>query len=62
MGEQRYSSALDGGEWSASRLLENIPDTHLVGGWVGARAGLDAVAKIRKSFPLREFEPRSSSP
>jgi hypothetical protein len=41
------TSALDGGEWSASRPGrfipgERPPGTHQVGGWVGPRAGLDA--------------------
>jgi hypothetical protein len=52
-GERRYSSysfttsALDGGEWSASRPGraftpgERTPGTHWRGGWVGPRAGLD---------------------
>jgi hypothetical protein len=40
------TSALDGGEWSASRTgrftpRERAPDTHWIGGWVGPRAGLD---------------------
>jgi hypothetical protein len=54
MGERRYSSysyltsALDGGEWSASRPGRTLPPgkgppgTHCTGGWVGPRAGLDA--------------------
>jgi hypothetical protein len=42
--------ALDGGEWSASRpghftAGERAPDTHWIGGWVGPRAGLNAVKK-----------------
>jgi hypothetical protein len=52
LGEWRYSSthsltsALDGGEWSASRPdrftpKERVPGTHRIGGWVGPRAGLD---------------------
>jgi hypothetical protein len=44
------TSALDGGEWSASRLDRALPPgkgppvpiTHWIGGWVGPRAGLDA--------------------
>jgi hypothetical protein len=56
-GERRYSSysfstsALDGGEWSASRpsralpLGKGPPSTHWTGGWVGPRAGLDAEAR-----------------
>jgi hypothetical protein len=42
------NSALDGGEWSASRpgrftLRERAPGTHWIGVWVGFRAVLDAV-------------------
>jgi hypothetical protein len=42
------NSALDGGEWSASRPVrftfrERAPGTHWIGGWVGPRAVLDAV-------------------
>jgi hypothetical protein len=70
MGEWRYSSthsltsALDGGEWSASRTgrftpRERAPGTHWVGGWVGTRAVLDAVVK-RKIPSLRwESNPRT---
>jgi hypothetical protein len=54
--EWRYSpthsltSALDGGEWSASRPgrftpRERAAGTHWIGGWVGPRTGLDAGAK-----------------
>jgi hypothetical protein len=54
-GEWKYSSihsltsALDGDERSASRpgrftLKERGSDTHWIGGWVGPRAVLDAVA------------------
>jgi hypothetical protein len=44
------TSALDGGEWSASRTChftpgEKAPGTHWIGGHVGPRAGLDAVEK-----------------
>jgi hypothetical protein len=44
------TSALDGGQWSASRPgrftpEEWAPGTHWIGGWVGPRTGLDAVAK-----------------
>jgi hypothetical protein len=44
------TSALDGGEWSASRPArftpkERAPGTHWIGGWVGRRAVLDAVVK-----------------
>jgi hypothetical protein len=42
------TTALDGGEWSASRpdcfiSRERAPGTHWVGGLVGPRAGLGAV-------------------
>jgi hypothetical protein len=42
------TSALDEGEWSASRPCrfnprERAPSTHWIGGWVNPRAGLDAV-------------------
>jgi hypothetical protein len=35
---------------------ERVPNTHWIGGCVGSRAGLDAVAKRTKSFlyPCRE--------
>jgi hypothetical protein len=44
------NSVLDGGEWSASRPGRVIPRgrapvTHLIGGWVGPRAVLEAVVK-----------------
>jgi hypothetical protein len=54
LGEWRYSStpyltsALDGGEWSASRPghltpRERAPGTYWIEGWAGPRASLDAV-------------------
>jgi hypothetical protein len=71
IGEWRYSSthpltsALDGGEWSASRpgrftSRERAPDTHWVGGWVGPGAVLDAVVKRKILSPLRESNPRTA--
>jgi hypothetical protein len=44
------TSALAGGEWSASRagLLtpgERAPDIRRIGGWAGSRAGLDDMEK-----------------
>jgi hypothetical protein len=58
---QSSISALDGGEWSASRHdrftpRKRAPDTHWIGDWVGLRAGLDAVVKIN-SQPLPGLEP-----
>jgi hypothetical protein len=51
---QLLTSALDGGEWSASSPCRCIsgqtaPSTRWIGGWVGPRPGLDAVGKY-KSF------------
>jgi hypothetical protein len=68
--EWRYSSThsltstLDGGEWSASRPgrftpKERAPGTHWIGGWVGLRAGLDAVVKGKIPSPSRESNPRT---
>jgi hypothetical protein len=37
------TSALDGGEGSDSRPAERVPDTHMTEGWLGVRAGPDAV-------------------
>jgi hypothetical protein len=59
------TSALDGGEWSASRPGrtftpgERTPDTHCTGGWVGPRAGLDTEARGKNPLPLPGIEPRS---
>jgi hypothetical protein len=71
-GEWRYSSthsltsALDGGEWSVSRPgrftpRERTPCTHCNGGWVGPRAGLDALVKRKIPSPAgnRTLEPQS---
>jgi hypothetical protein len=43
-----FTSIPDGGEWSASHPcrvipVKTAPCTHCIGGWVGLRAGLDAV-------------------
>jgi hypothetical protein len=70
LAEWRYNSthsltsALDGGEWSASRPFpftprERAPGTHWIGGWVGPRAGLDAVMKGKIPSPRRESNPRT---
>jgi len=55
--------ALDGGEWSASypgcfTSGERAPGTNWEGVWVGPRAGLNAEAKERSSFPLLGVEPQ----
>jgi hypothetical protein len=69
LGERRYSSysfstsALDGGEWSASRPGhaftpgERTPGTHWTGGWVGPRVGLDTEATGKILCPRRESNP-----
>jgi hypothetical protein len=59
------TSALEGDEWSASRtgrftLMERIPGTHWVGGWVGPIAVLDAVVKRKIPSPRRESNPRTT--
>jgi hypothetical protein len=65
IGEWGYSSthsltsALDGGEWSASRPgrftpWERAPGTHWIGGWAGSGAVLDAVVKRKIPKPRRE--------
>jgi hypothetical protein len=68
-GERRYSSysfstsALDGGEWSASRPGrafipgERIPGTHCTGGWVSPRAGLHTEARGKILCPRRGSNP-----
>jgi hypothetical protein len=59
MGEYKYSSIiLDRGtkwKWSATRLGrfaagEKAPSTHWIGGWVGPRAGLNALVNYRNMF------------
>jgi hypothetical protein len=54
--------ALDGDEWSASRLGRFTPGerttvTHWIGGWVGSSVGLDAVVKKKIPQPLPGLEP-----
>jgi hypothetical protein len=67
VGKWRYSSthsltsALDGGEWSASRPdrfnpRERAPGAHWIG---GPRAVLDAVVKRKIPSPRRESNPRT---
>jgi hypothetical protein len=58
------TSAVDGGEWSASlpgrfTHRERALGTHWVGGWVAPRADLDAMVKGKISSPLRESNPRT---
>jgi hypothetical protein len=73
-GERMYSSclfttsALDGGEWLASRPGRALapeegpptPRTHLTEVWVGSRADPDTEAKGKIHIPLPRIEPRSS--
>jgi hypothetical protein len=53
------TSALDGGEWSASRpgrftLKERVPGKRWIGGSVGPRVILGAVVKRKIPSPHRE--------
>jgi hypothetical protein len=69
--DRRYSSysfttsALDGGEWLASRPGralppgERTPGTHCTGGWVGPRVGLETEVRGKSPLPLAGIEPRS---
>jgi len=41
---------------------DKSPGTHCIGGWVGARGGLEAVMGKFPSLSLPGIEPRSSSP
>jgi hypothetical protein len=70
LGQWMYSSthsltsALDGGEWSASRPArftprERAPSTHWIGGWVGPRPVLEAVVKRKILSPHRLLNPRT---
>jgi hypothetical protein len=69
LGKRRYSSysfsALEGGEWPASRLGRALAPgkgplgTHCTRGWVGPRAGLDTEGRGRILSPLPGIEPRS---
>jgi hypothetical protein len=40
---------------------ETAPSIHCVGGWVGTRASLDVMEKIKLSFPYRKSNPDSSA-
>jgi hypothetical protein len=59
------TSALDGGEWSASRpgprfsSGQRTTGTHCTGGWVGPRAGLDTQVRGKIISLLPRIEPRS---
>jgi hypothetical protein len=58
------NSALDGGEWSASRPgrftpKERAPAAPWIGGWVGRKAVLDTVVKRRIPSPRREWNSRT---
>jgi hypothetical protein len=58
------TSSLNEGEWSDSRPglftpTEKAHGTHWIGGWVGRRAGLEAVMKKKIPSPRRESNPRT---
>jgi hypothetical protein len=59
------TSALDGGEWSASHRgrftsREIAPGIHWIGSWVGPRAGVDVVVKRKIPSPRRDSNPKTS--
>jgi hypothetical protein len=54
------TSALDGGEWSASRPCRITPCTHWIGGR-GPRTGVDDKEKRKISWPYRESNQNSSA-
>jgi hypothetical protein len=59
------TSALDWGEWPASRPCcftsrERAPGTHWIGGWVGPRAVLDTVVKRKIPTSRQESNPRTT--
>jgi len=63
------TSALDGGEWRASRCGRFTtgvinPRTDWMASWMGPKTCLDAVAKRRKShhYPCRELNPGHEAP
>jgi hypothetical protein len=49
------TSALAGGEWSASRPGRFTPGTYWVGGWMGSRTDMDNVER-RKILPIAGLE------
>jgi hypothetical protein len=60
------TSALDGGEWSASRPRRFTPEetalgTHCLGDWVGPTADMDVMERRKISFPYQESNPDSSA-
>jgi hypothetical protein len=62
-----FTSALDGGERSASfpyrfTPRERATGIHWLGGWVDPRAGLEAVMKGKVPRLYRDSNHRSSSP
>jgi hypothetical protein len=59
------TSAVDGGEWSASRSGHFTPKergrgTHSIGGWVGPRAVLDAM--VKRKIPRLRRKSNSRTP
>jgi hypothetical protein len=59
--ESNYGSCISASRPDRLTPGERAPDSHLIGGWVGPRTGLDVVQK-RKILPLPEIQPRPSSP
>jgi hypothetical protein len=55
------TSAIVGGEWSASRRGRFTAGTDYIGGWVDPRAGLDDLEKVPDPTGTLTATPRSSS-
>jgi len=65
--QEFINSALDGGEWSASRPERSTPPervaaTHFIRGCVGPRISLDARAKRKNFVSMPGIEPSSFNP
>jgi hypothetical protein len=57
-----FTLTVDGGNFSALRpgrftFGERVPGAHLIGSWVGLRAGLDAVARRKIPCPCQKPSP-----
>jgi hypothetical protein len=56
---QFLTSALDGGQWSASHIRcfvpkERIPSIQCIGGWVAPSSDLDDLEKREISYPCQD--------
>jgi hypothetical protein len=62
MAQSFSTSALGGGEWSASRPGRFIPGTHCIGDTVGPKSRSGRCGEERNLLPLSVIESRPSSP